>query len=205
MITCEMQLIFKIMIAAGLTFRTLGGLKTMEDPTLTDDEYRTSLGRDYIFFEITEPEELAYTYKANPAGFTPPWNSSHTGAELVPTVPACGCGAIQNSDQVEGRIALIERGDCSFVSKVIRAEDAGAVAVIVTDQDHHNDELFISMVDDTTDREVNIPAAFVLGKNGHIIKKVLDKLSLQAAVINIPVNITRISPYKLNQPPWLVW
>ena len=37
--------------------------ETMEDPTLTDDEYRTSLGRDYIFFEITEPEELAYTYK----------------------------------------------------------------------------------------------------------------------------------------------
>ena len=53
-----------------------------------------------------------------------------------------------------------------FHFKVIRAEDAGAVAVIVTDQDHDNDELFISMVDDTTEREVSIPAAFVLGKNG---------------------------------------
>merc|ERR1719177_54673 len=169
-----MQLIFKILIAAGLTFRTLGGLKTIEDPALTDDEYRASIGRDYIFFEITQPEELSYTYKANPAGFT------------------------QNSDDIEGKVALIERGDCSFVSKVIRAEDAGAVAVIVTDQDHDNDELFISMVDDTTEREVNIPAAFVLGKNGHIIKKVLDKLSLPAAVINIPVNISRISPHKLN-------
>jgi len=205
MITCEMQLIFKILIAAGLTFRTLGGLKTIEDPALTDDEYRASVGRDYIFFEITQPEELAYTYKANPAGFTPPWNNTYNGFQLVPTVPACGCGFIQNSDDIEGKVALIERGDCSFVSKVIRAEDAGAVAVIVTDQDHDNDELFISMVDDTTEREVNIPAAFVLGKNGHIIKKVLDKLSLPAAMINIPVNISRISPHKLNQPPWLVW
>jgi len=205
MITCEMQLIFKILIAAGLTFRTLGGLKTIEDPSLTDDEYRASIGRDYIFFEITQPEELAYTYKANPAGFTPPWNNTYNEFQLVPTVPACGCGFIQNSDDIEGKVALIERGDCSFVSKVIRAEDAGAVAVIVTDQDHDNDELFISMVDDTTEREVNIPAAFVLGKNGHIIKKVLDKLSLPAAVINIPVNISRISPHKLNQPPWLVW
>ena len=49
---------------------------------------------------------------------------------------------------------------------MIRAEDAGAVAVVVTDQDSDNDELFISMVDDTTEREVSIPAAFVLGKNG---------------------------------------
>jgi len=200
-----MQLIFKILIAAGLTFRTLGGLKTIEDPSLTDDEYRASIGRDYIFFEITQPEELAYTYKANPAGFTPPWNNTYNGFQLVPTIPACGCGFIQNSDDIEGKVALIERGDCSFVSKVIRAEDAGAVAVIVTDQDHDNDELFISMVDDTTEREVSIPAAFVLGKNGHIIKKVLEKLSLPAAVINIPVNISRISPHKLNQPPWLVW
>lgn len=205
MITSEMHLIFKILIAAGLTFRTLGGLKTIEDPTLTDDEYRVSLGKDYIFFEITEPEELAYTYKANPAGFTPPWNNTYNGVQLVPTEPACGCGFIQNSDEIEGKIALVERGDCSFVSKVIRAQDAGAIAVVVTDQDSDNDELFISMVDDTTEREVNIPAAFVLGKNGHIIKKTLDRLSLQAAVVNIPVNITRISPYKLNQPPWLVW
>jgi len=195
----------KILITAFLTVRTVAGLKTLEDPTLTEDEYRASLGKDYIFFEITEPEELAYTYKANPAGFTPPWNNTYNGIQLVPTEPACACGFIQNSDEIEGKIALIERGDCSFVSKVIRAEDAGAVAVVVTDQDHDNDELFISMVDDTTEREVTIPAAFVIGKNGHIIKKTLDKLSLPAAVMNIPVNITRIATFKLNQPPWLVW
>ena len=94
------------------------------------------MGKDYIFFEITEPEELAYTYKvgkhtimsissliltffqANPAGFTPPWNNTYNGVQLVPTEPACGCGFIQNSDEIEGKIALVERGDCSFVSKV---------------------------------------------------------------------------------------
>ena len=39
--------------------------ETLEDPTLTEDEYRASLGKDYIFFEITDPEELAYTYKVS--------------------------------------------------------------------------------------------------------------------------------------------
>ena len=33
-------------------------------------------------------------------------------------------------------------------------------------QDQENDELFISMVDDTTQREVSIPAVYILGKNG---------------------------------------
>ena len=58
----------------------------------------------------------------------------------------------------------IFNNNCLF--QVLRAEEAGAVAVVVTDQDSDNDELFISMVDDTTGRNANIPAAFVLGKNG---------------------------------------
>lgn len=196
-----------LLVLLGLTVRVLGGdrLSSWEDITLTNDEYRDSLGRDYIFFEITEPEELAYTYKANPAGFTPPWNNTFNGIQLVATNPPCGCGFIHNAEEVEGHIALVERGDCSFVSKVTRAQEAGAVGVVVTDQDAENDELFISMVDDTTAREVEIPAVFMLGRNGHMIKETLAKLNLGSALINIPVNISRISPYKLNQPPWMVW
>jgi hypothetical protein len=38
-----------------------------------------------------------------------------------------------------------------------------------------------------------------------MIKETLAKLDLSSALINIPVNISRISPYKLNQPPWMVW
>ena len=34
----------------------------------------------------------------------------------------------------QGNIVLIERGECSFVSKAIRAQEAGAVAAIITDQ-----------------------------------------------------------------------
>jgi hypothetical protein len=83
----------------------------------------------------------------------------------VPTYPPCGCGFIRNHEELEGRIALVQHGECSFVSKVVRAEEAGAAGVIVTDQDDENDALFISMVDDTTERKVSIPGAFLL-KNG---------------------------------------
>lgn len=45
-------------------------------------------------------------------------------------------------------------------------EKAGAIAVIVTDDDKNNDALYIEMVDDNTQRDVNIPAGFLLGKSG---------------------------------------
>lgn len=195
-----------VVISLQLVSRAAHGkLDTVYDHTLTDEEYRISTGLDYLYFEIVEPEALAYTFKANPASFTPAWNTTYTSVPLVPSNPPCGCGFIRNYDEMEGRIALIERGECSFVSKVVRAEQAGAAGVIITDQDEDNDELFISMVDDTTERKVTIPAAFLLGKNGQIIKRTLERLELPAALINVPVNISRISPYKLNQPPWMVW
>lgn len=183
-------------------------VNSREDPIfnnqMSEIEYKYLL-KEYVFFEISEPEELAFTYKANPSSFTPGWNTTFMGAALVPTDPPCGCGYIRNHEEVEGRIAFIDRGDCSFVSKVLRAEEAGAVGVIITDTDEDNDDLYISMVDDTTNRKVNIPAIFILGKNGQIIKRTLEKLRLEHAVINIPVNITRTDIHKLHQPPWLVW
>ena len=84
--------------------------------------------------------QLKNICQANPASFTPPWNNTFNGIKLVATNPPCGCGFVLNADevppfdpfdfvwagvlilnleQVEGQIALVERGDCSFVSKVI--------------------------------------------------------------------------------------
>lgn len=56
--------------------------------------------------------------------------------------------------------------DCSFVTKTINAENAGAVAVLITDNDAQNDEAQIQMVQDGTEREVQIPSLFLLGKDG---------------------------------------
>jgi hypothetical protein len=52
------------------------------------------------------------------------------------------------------------------VSKAIQAERAGAVAVIVMDEDDENEEIFIDMVVDGTKRDVTIPAGFLVGRNG---------------------------------------
>lgn len=67
---------------------------------------------------------------------------------------------------VSDKVVLIQRGECSFVSKAIRAQEAGAAGAIITDNDDKNDQLTISMVDDSTNRQISIPVAFLLGMNG---------------------------------------
>jgi hypothetical protein len=42
-----------------------------------------------------------------------------------------GCESLLNAASIAGNIALIDRGTCTFVDKAKRAQDAGAVAVII--------------------------------------------------------------------------
>lgn len=47
------------------------------------------------------------------------------------TDPHDGCDNITNAAAINGKIAVIRRGDCSFVDKVEAAEMAGAIAVVI--------------------------------------------------------------------------
>jgi len=171
----------------------------------TDAEHKESLtnGGSTSFFDVLEPEELRYTYALTASQFSPDFNVTGERKYLVLASPGCACGPITN--QVRDKVVLIQRGECSFVSKAARAQEAGAYGAIITDNDDKNDQLTISMVDDQTNRQVNIPVAFLLGMNGYYIRTVLERNGLDEAVIQIPVNITQKSIVKLNQPPWLVW
>lgn len=61
------------------------------------------------------------------------------------------------------------------------------------------------MIDDESSLEVHIPAAFLMGKNGIMITKTLERLKRQYAIINLPVNLTFTPVHEMNQPPWLGW
>ena len=55
---------------------------------------------------------------------------------------------------------------CSFLTKTIHAEEAGALAVVVFDHDKNNDSHMIDMITDETERDSNIAAFFLQGKDG---------------------------------------
>ncbi|KAK2709681.1 PRADC1-like protein [Artemia franciscana] len=161
-------------------------------------------GQD-VFFEIVEPEAISYTFRSRPAkGFAGNFNYTIFRASLTPVNPVCGCSRYINEDEVEGSIALIERGECSFVTKAVRAKQSGAIAAIIMDNDFTNDDHLVDMVDDGTGREVDIPVSFISRKDGVMIKRTLERLQLLHATINIPVNITKYGT-KVRFSPWLVW
>lgn len=161
---------------------------------------------DDIFFEVIYPEKLSYTYRLRQAkNFGIPFNHVFKGIRLVLADPLECCSLPYNAPELQGAVALVSRGDCSFVSKAVKAEEAGALAVIVMDSNPENDELYIEMVDDNTNRKPKIPAAFLLGKSGYMIAKTLMEAHEAAAIINIPVNLTSVPFHKLNQPPWIIW
>lgn len=81
-------------------------------------------------FRVNSPPAIAAKYQIGTANFGPLVTANIT-APLVQTIPNDGCSAIANS--IAGKIALIDRGNCTFISKTHNAQNAGALAVIIVD------------------------------------------------------------------------
>ena len=94
------------------------------------------------------------------ANFDPPIT-----AEYTVTTPADGCSAITND--VTGKIALIDRGVCTFTTKVRNAQTAGAVGVLVVNNSAGDPT---AMGADGTTPEPTIPAAMVGKAEGNAMK-----------------------------------
>ncbi|XP_031629739.1 PRADC1-like protein [Contarinia nasturtii] len=161
-----------------------------------------------IFFEILQPEDLEYTYRLKPAKdfggtFTDDTFKQRSRNLLVFAEPREACTALENPHELSGNIALIERGECTFVRKTIMAEEAGAIGAIITDtRSNFNEDVFIEMVHDNTSRNTNIPAGYLLGRNGRMIISTLDRYGLDRAIIKLPINLTFTPPELINYPPW---
>jgi len=53
------------------------------------------------------------------------------GDEYDDDTPVMGCVELSNMDEVAGKIALVQRGACTFSQKVDAAQNAGAIAVVI--------------------------------------------------------------------------
>lgn len=80
--------------------------------------------------------------------------------------PTEACETIQND--LTGKIAVIRRGNCSFVSKILKAQNQGAIAVIMV----NNQGGQVTMGGIT--RTINIPAISILQSDGEAIITALE-------------------------------
>lgn len=72
---------------------------------------------------------VTFTYPPAGAQFGP--LAFDLTAEVVVAEPTDGCVALTNSASLSGKIALIDRGTCEFSAKVLNAQQAGAVGVVI--------------------------------------------------------------------------
>lgn len=93
-------------------------------------------------FTVTEPEAVARHYDIGTASFGPAVNTASMSGKVVRAADAAnaegpaatdGCTAYTNADQVNGNIALVDRGTCTFVEKARNAQNAGAIGLIIAD------------------------------------------------------------------------
>ncbi len=85
---------------------------------------------------VNSPAAIAQSYTSSTAGFGPPVPSTPLTADFVIVIDDSGdttdaCDQIINGSELNGKIALVRRGSCTFASKVEACQAFGAIAVIV--------------------------------------------------------------------------
>ncbi|HEY0157379.1 MAG TPA: PA domain-containing protein [Thermoanaerobaculia bacterium] len=130
---------------------------------------------------ITEPSTLARNYDIGTAVFGPSPSAAVLSGEIAKALDAAnddgpsttdGCTAFTNADAVAGKLALVDRGECTFVVKARNAQAAGAIGVIVVDNRRDTCQP-PSMGSSSGDGgDITIPAISVTQDDGSLLRSV---------------------------------
>jgi hypothetical protein len=108
----------------------------------------------------------------------PPYGATITGRLIYATPGDRDACTELNTSLVENWpgpdeqfVVLVNRGECTFVTKVKHAQDAGARAVIVVDNQDANDVPF--MADDGKGKNIQVPSMIIRKADGDLIKDAL--------------------------------
>ncbi len=122
------------------------------------------------------PASLVGTYLVGTATYGPPLNPGGLSGELMPVVDqANGTGLAclplnaMNTLAVNGKIALVDRGTCTFPEKTKHAQNAGAIGVIIADNVAGSPPPGLGGVDPT----ITIPTVRITLADGNTFKSAL--------------------------------
>lgn len=117
---------------------------------------------------VLEPANFAGVYYHVTATFGPQtYPAGGISGNVTVPVPATGCTRPTNEEELAETIVLATRGECDFIDKVRMAQDVGALAVVVAnDQGEH---LFRMYSSDEDTEDVTIPSVFVTTSTGNAL------------------------------------
>ena len=132
--------------------------------------------------QIESPSNVAGKYEVREAAFTPPLRNRDPLQGLLVLVDdddetledgsegttSDGCETYVNSSDVTGNVAFIERGGCTFETKIENAEEAGAIAALVFNV------AGAPIVMTGTPDSVDIPALMIGQADGTLLRDEID-------------------------------
>jgi len=135
--------------------------------------------------EVVVNSPVTVSYGASPAAFGPQLDTTGITGDVVVAEPANGCTPITSS--VSGGIALIDRGACDFSLKVFNAQRAGAIAVIVAN--NQGGTATVTMGAGAKAQQVRIPAVMISQNNGADLKAIPSPNATERRLAVLPLQI----------------
>ncbi|MGB7500732.1 MAG: T9SS-dependent M36 family metallopeptidase [Moheibacter sp.] len=147
----------------------------------------TSNEGDSHLFSVTTPGAHQGNYDGVQASFggalpNPPLvknlaviKNDNTGGSADPND---GCGAVTNASELNGKIVMIKRGQCDFVVKVKKAQNAGALAVVMV-----NNVAGAPIAMGGSDPTITIPSVMIRDTDGNpIMAAILSGTNLEGSI-----------------------
>lgn len=128
--------------------------------------------------QVTDPDSIEGSYEIGLASFGGELTVGGITARVVAAEDAANsegpsstdaCTTILNPAAIAGNIALVDRGDCTFVTKARNAQQAGAIAVIIA-----NNEAGGPPGMSGSDDSITIPVISISQQDGAAIREELD-------------------------------
>ena len=128
---------------------------------------------------VTAPAAVAGIYAIGLADFGPKIDEAGLSGTLVAALDPAdasgpstfdACSAITNPGAIAGKIALVDRGLCTFVIKTLNAQAAGAIGVVVADNVDGSPPAGLG----GSDSSITIPAVRITKADGAALRASLD-------------------------------
>jgi len=137
------------------------------------------------YLTITSPASIADTYVTGTAQFGAAISSTAISGQLVlvndgSANPTFGCVTIP-AGSLNGKIAVIDRGECAFTVKVKNAQNAGAIGVIIV-----NNVSGGVIALGGTDATVTIPSVMVSLEDGTLLKNTMQSQTVMGSLVTTP-------------------
>lgn len=138
---------------------------------------------------VNSPEDLAGVYTFGLANFGLPLTDTIITADVVfvddgtGETASQGCQAATNGAELDGKIALIDRGSCEFGLKALNAEMAGAIGFIIFN--NAPGAGVIDMGGGVNGGSVTIPGAMLDYEAGQAIRSALEQGAVNVTMGNL--------------------